>query len=202
MIEAVSALLLGLTSGATPGPLLILVISQSFKHNFKEGFKTALVPLLTDAPIVAFAILVLSNIADYNFVLACFSFAGAAFLIYLAYENFVFKQEDFEKKTHKPASIRKGILANFLSPAPYIFWLTVGAPLFIKAKESGIVWGILFIAFFYIGLIGAKIILARIADKSRHFLKSGALAVIVKILAFILLLFAGFLVKQGVELLI
>ena len=43
MITALtSGLILGLPAGLVPGPLLALVITQSLKHNMKEGIKVAL----------------------------------------------------------------------------------------------------------------------------------------------------------------
>jgi threonine/homoserine/homoserine lactone efflux protein len=36
-----------------------------------------------------------------------------------------------------PKSLTKGILANALSPHPYLFWLSVGAPTMSKAISVG-----------------------------------------------------------------
>jgi threonine/homoserine/homoserine lactone efflux protein len=36
--------LLGLAAGFAPGPLLVLVISETLKHNIKEGIKVSLAP--------------------------------------------------------------------------------------------------------------------------------------------------------------
>ncbi|MDY6953588.1 MAG: LysE family translocator, partial [Thermodesulfobacteriota bacterium] len=45
-------IVLGLSAGFAPGPLLALVISQTLRHNAVEGLKVALAPLVTDLPII------------------------------------------------------------------------------------------------------------------------------------------------------
>ena len=52
MFSALTAgILLGLSAGFAPGPLLTLVIAQTLKHNVREGIKVALAPLISDFPI-------------------------------------------------------------------------------------------------------------------------------------------------------
>ena len=42
MIDIVIAgILLGIYAGLSPGPMLFLVVSQTIKHDFKEGLKIA-----------------------------------------------------------------------------------------------------------------------------------------------------------------
>ena len=57
MIESIWAvftagLLLGAPSGFAPGPMLLLIISETLRHGKHAGAKVACIPLLTDAPIV------------------------------------------------------------------------------------------------------------------------------------------------------
>ncbi len=44
----ITGITFGFVAGISPGPLLALVISETIKHNHKEGIKIALSPLLTD----------------------------------------------------------------------------------------------------------------------------------------------------------
>ena len=57
-----SGVVFGLSAGLSPGPLLTLVISETLKHNAKEGIKVSIAPILTDLPIVMITILVLSRL--------------------------------------------------------------------------------------------------------------------------------------------
>ena len=45
-------LLLGAPSGIAPGPMLILIISETLRHGIRAGAKVACIPLLTDIPVV------------------------------------------------------------------------------------------------------------------------------------------------------
>jgi hypothetical protein len=43
-------IILGLSAGFAPGPLLTLVISETLQHNINSGVKVALAPIITDLP--------------------------------------------------------------------------------------------------------------------------------------------------------
>jgi threonine/homoserine/homoserine lactone efflux protein len=59
MITALaSGVLLGLSCGLAPGPLLALLLAQTLWHGPREGCKIALTPLVTDAPIIVVALVV------------------------------------------------------------------------------------------------------------------------------------------------
>ena len=49
----ITGIILGLSSGITPGPLLALVLSESLQHGAKAGMKVALAPVSCRIPIVA-----------------------------------------------------------------------------------------------------------------------------------------------------
>jgi len=52
-------LILGLSAGFAPGPLLTLVISETLQHDLKAGVKVALAPIITDLPIIIFTLFIL-----------------------------------------------------------------------------------------------------------------------------------------------
>jgi threonine/homoserine/homoserine lactone efflux protein len=188
---------MGLTAGLSPGPLLILLISETIKQNRKAGILVACVPLITDLPIVLISILVLQIIADYNFVLGIISILGAVFLGYLAVENFRLKYFNFDLKKIKSRSLGKGIITNFLNPNPYLFWITIGAPTVIKGYHEGIVLPVFFVLMFYIFLVGSKIIVALLVDRSKALVNSNLYIILMKILGIILLLFSLFFIKES-----
>ncbi|MCX6259219.1 MAG: LysE family transporter, partial [Bacteroidia bacterium] len=114
----------GLTAGISPGPLLTLVITETLRHNRKEGIKIAITPLITDLPIILVAYFIFSGISQSNFLLSLISFLGGIYFAYLGYETITAKGLDLEEQKKKPQSLKKGITANFLNPNPYVFWLT------------------------------------------------------------------------------
>jgi threonine/homoserine/homoserine lactone efflux protein len=131
-----SGVVLGLSAGFSPGPLFALVVSQAMRHGVREGMKTALAPLLTDTPVILLSVLVLTRISGYKSVLGGMSLVGAAVVAYLAYEGLrATGYEIAEGERGAPRSLAKGVLVNFLSPHPYLFWLTVGGPMVLRGWE-------------------------------------------------------------------
>ncbi len=193
----IAGITLGFIAGISPGPLLILVITETIKHNRKEGIKIALVPLISDLPIVLFSVFVVYKLSNSDILLGIISFLGAAFLLFLAWENIRVKSIEVNLNNEKTKTIKKGVIANFLSPHPYLFWMLVGAPISIKAFNLSFIAAALFIVGFYVFIVGTKIGVAILSEKSKNILSSKFYVVIIKILGFILLLFSVILIKDG-----
>lgn len=130
-----TAVVLGTTSGLSPGPLLTLVVAESFQRGFRSGAAVAIAPLITDAPIVLLMVLLANSLSSMNYVIGILYLAGSAYLAYLSVEIFQIKGMEVDTTSGVRVSFMKGVVANLLNPAPYIFWLTVGAPLLLQAKE-------------------------------------------------------------------
>lgn len=62
-------LVLGLSAGLAPGPLLTLVVSETLRHHVGAGIRVALAPLISDLPIVLVSVGILSTMADFEAVL-------------------------------------------------------------------------------------------------------------------------------------
>ncbi len=193
----IAGITLGFVAGISPGPLLTLVITETIKYNRKEGIKIALVPLISDLPIVLFSVFVVFKLSNSDYILGVISFLGAAFLLLLAVENIRIKTIQLNINKVKVKTFRKGVIANFLSPHPYLFWMLVGAPISIKAYNQSFIAAVLFIAGFYVFIVGTKIVVAILSEKSKNILSSKSYIIIVKVLGFILLLFAIILIKDG-----
>jgi threonine/homoserine/homoserine lactone efflux protein len=193
---------LGLSAGISPGPLLTLVITETMRHNSKEGIKVALSPLITDLPIILVSLLILSGFGSSSEILGLISFAGGIFVSWLGYECLKTKQLMPDLENPAPGSLKKGIVANLLNPHPYLFWITVGAPMVIKARQTGISAVIAYFLSFYILLVGSKITIALLVDKSKGFLKSRAYVWIMRILGIALLVFAVLFFLNGIKMFI
>jgi len=193
--------ILGLSAGFAPGPLLALVVSETLQHDVKAGVKIALAPIITDLPIIVFSLFVLSELARFQHFLGIISIFGACFILYLGLKNLGIKDLRItpEPIPHKP--LQKGILVNFLSPHPYLFWLTVGGPTTIKALDLNLLAAAGFILPFYVLLVGSKIFLAIIAGRSRTFLQGPAYSITMRLLGVILILLAFILFQDGLSLL-
>jgi len=194
-----TGLFFGLIAGISPGPLLTLVITETIKHSKTQGIKVAIAPLITDLPIIIVTIFILSKLSNFEFTLAVISFLGAAFILYLGYECIKTKGIEINLKNITPQSLKKGIVANILNPHPYFFWLTVGAPIIFKSYREDLSFTIIFITSFYIILIGSKIIISLLVDKTRYFLEGKFYIWAMRILGISLFVFVIIFVKEGIK---
>jgi threonine/homoserine/homoserine lactone efflux protein len=203
MVESLSFLtsgiLFGLVAGIAPGPLLTLVISETLRHSRKEGIIVASVPVVTDLPIVLVSILVLAQLSKSNFILGIISLLGAFFILYLAYESISVKGLDLNLPHVDAQSFRKGIITNFLNPHPYVFWMTVGAPIILKAYKVNLLSAVLYVGGFYVFLVGSKMIVALLVDQSKRFLESRVYIHLIRALGVALLIFSLVFFKDGLE---
>ena len=150
---------LGLGAGLAPGPLFVLVVRATLEQGLAAGLRTACAPLLSDAPIIALSVLVLTGLPEE--ALAALSLAGAAFCARLAWES-------LHPDGAPPAELRRAVVVNALSPHPWVFWATVGGPLAVDAAERSTATAIAFGAAFYATLIGAKAALALVVHAGRR----------------------------------
>ena len=197
----ITGIILGLSAGFAPGPLLALVISETMEHGVKAGIKVALAPILTDLPIIIFTLFILAKLSSFHSVLGIISIIGACFILYLGIKNIKTKEIQINITASTPNSLQKGILVNALSPHPYLFWFSVGGPTTIKAMDQSLLAAISFIGSFYVLLVGTKIILAILVSKSRSFLLGNKYVFTMRLLGLILIILAGFLFQDGLQLL-
>lgn len=203
MTEFVSATLtgitLGLAAGLAPGPLMTLAVTQTVRHGFKEGMLVAAAPLVTDVPIVLLLFFVLREFPEP--ILGALGMVGALYALFLAYETAKAESPGEAASASAPASLQKGVLANFLSPHPYLFWVTVGVPYVLAAHEKSVMapWG--FIAGFYLLLVGSKAAVAALTGRYRDLLTGRAYPYVMRALAIALVVFAILLFREGLHLL-
>jgi threonine/homoserine/homoserine lactone efflux protein len=202
MIDLVIAgILLGIYAGLSPGPMLLLVVSQTIKHEFKEGLKVAFTPLISDIPIIIISLIIISYLEGYKSILGIIFIFGGFYLLYLAYESFKFKPLDVDVELNKPKSLRKGVTLNLLNPSPYIFWITIGSPIIIPAYMINPIAPLEFIISFYIFLVGVKICVAYVTGKSREFIKGKNYLHIMNILGIFISIFGIIYLYTGFQLL-
>jgi threonine/homoserine/homoserine lactone efflux protein len=201
MFELLSAAAaFGLSGGFSPGPLMALVVAQSLAQGTRAGIAIAVAPLVTDGPIVVASVLLLGRIQDSEAALGIVSLAGGALLASwgvagLRDQSVEFK--DVETGTDGLKALAKGIAANLLNPSPYLFWLAVGAPLLVRAAERGPGTAVVFLAMFYLALVGSKCLVAVLVARSRSILRGPAYLWANRILAVVLLIYAVIFVRAG-----
>lgn len=159
----------------------------------------SIAPLITDLPIVLLSITILNSFQSTDLILGMLSITGAAFLIYLGIKNFSFNANSPNTKSSYTASIKYGIIANLLSPHPYLFWITIGAPIFTKASKTGAANSFGFIVGFYLLLVSSKIVIALISSRIKGFLNSNTYKNIMKLIGVVLFIFSGVMIYEGIR---
>ena len=192
---------LGLSAGFAPGPLLTLVIAETLQHDIKAGIKVALAPILTDLPIIVLTIFALSKLSNFHGILGVVTILGGVFVLYIGYESISTKGVELNLVEKKSKALIKGALTNALSPHPYLFWFSVGAPTMTKAMSLNSTAPAAFIVGFYSFLIGSKILLAILVGKSKTFLSGTTYIYTMRFLGLTLCLLAMLLFYDGLSLL-
>jgi threonine/homoserine/homoserine lactone efflux protein len=187
----------GLAAGISPGPLLTLVITETLAGGWKRGIRIALAPVLTDGPIIIAAALLVGFASSLNFFLGTISFAGALFLLYIGYQSLrtthgldVGAMPKDQTSSNRSALVR-GIVTNYLNPAPYVFHFTVAGPLVARAFTEHLpFYGIIFLLGFFGAIVGAKIIVALVIDRSRKLIAGKTYVWLMRALGAVLIYFA------------
>lgn len=145
----------GFSAAVLPGPFQTYIITQTLARGWKRTLPAALAPLVSDGPIIALCLLVLSQVPVWfeRFL----HLAGGSFILYLAFgaykawKNFNSSLPSADSATQQ--SLLRGALMNALSPGPYIYWSVVTGPILLKGWRETPVNGIGFLAGFYLTII-------------------------------------------------
>ena len=196
-----TGIVLGLSAGLAPGPLLTLVISETLRHDIRAGIRVAVSPIFTDLPIIILTLAVLSQLSGFHNILGIISVIGGCVILFMGYESMNPKSSESDLSETEPKSLVKGILANALSPHPYLFWFSVGGPIMNRAMNLNMAAPFAFIASFYILLIGSKILLAVLVGKSKFFLNGSLYLYSMRLLGLALCILSLLLFRDGLKLL-
>lgn len=194
-------IILGLSAGFSPGPLMTLVISETLQHGIKSGIKVAVAPVICDSPIVMVTFFILAKLSGSYNIIGTISMIGGVLIAYMGYQSMRTKKVLLNIHTNRSRSLIKGVMVNLLNPNPYLFWLGVGAPTLIRAVNSSYTAAFLFIFGFYGTLVGSKILLSAIVAKSRSFMNSKIYIFILRFLGLALWALAIVLFLDGLKLL-
>jgi threonine/homoserine/homoserine lactone efflux protein len=194
-------IVLGLSAGFAPGPLLTLVISETLQHDIRSGVKVALSPIFTDLPIIILTLAVFSKLSDFHNILGIISLIGGCVILFMGYESMKPESSESDFSKTKQSSLVKGILANALNPHPYLFWFSVGGPIMSRAINLNVKALFVFIGSFYVLLVGSKMLLAVLVGRSKSFLSGTSYTYIMRLLGLALCFLALLLFRDGLKLL-
>lgn len=194
-------LVLGLSAGLAPGPLLTLVVSETLRCNVGAGIRVALAPLISDLPIILVSVGILSTMSDFKVVLGGISLLGGGVVFRMGIKGLKTRALVIDPDVSTKNALVKGVLVNVLSPHPYLFWISVGAPVFHRAMAVHMAAAAAFVASFYLLLVGSKVGLALVVGRSKAVIKGRAYVYTMRGLGMALCILALVLVKDGLTLL-
>jgi threonine/homoserine/homoserine lactone efflux protein len=162
--EVATALTLGVVAASQPGTFQAFLLARSVRDGWRRTLPLALAPLLSDGPIAAVALLVLSQ-APAGWLRALAG-AGGAFALLLAWEAGRSLRDELRlrasghgrpphpERTDVRGGVVRAALVNLLNPGPWLFWALVLGPLAIQAGRASPLSAALVVGSFYLALIG------------------------------------------------
>ena len=158
LIYALQGIGYGFAAAVQPGPFQTYLISQTLKNGWRRTLPAALAPLISDGPILALMLLVLSQMPGW---LTRFLYiAGGCFILYLALGGFrawrSFSVTSPAAVESSQRSVFKAAITNLLNPNPYIYWGLVTGPILIAGWRQNPVNGIGFLIGFYATIVSTN----------------------------------------------
>ncbi|WP_146747138.1 LysE family translocator [Thermogemmatispora tikiterensis] len=201
----------GFTAGISPGPMLGLLITQTLQRGWRAGNLVALAPLITDLPIIVLAVLLISQLPAS--ALGWLAVAGGLFVLYLGCETALTAyryahgaapsqalSSPIPAGAASSSVLWRAVVTNALNPHPYLFWGTVGAQLLIRNyEEQGTSGPILLLLGFYAFLVGTKLVISFVVNRSRHCLQGPLYHLVLFLSALLLIALGLWLFAEGLR---
>ena len=154
-IFLLQGLALGFAAMVQPGPFMAYLINQTLTHGFRKTWFFAFAPLISDGPIIALALLVLTHMPVW--LQRGLNLASGVFILYLAWNSYL-QWRDFISPENRALasgsqSIFKAALMNIINPMPYIYWSLVTGPILVSAWRENPAYGLAFIGAFYVVMV-------------------------------------------------
>jgi threonine/homoserine/homoserine lactone efflux protein len=188
---------LGFSAGAMPGPLQSYLISQTLANGWRKSIIIIFSPLITDGPIILLAVVLLKQLPPQ--LIRLIQVIGGLYLLWIAYGAWRrYRSGVTLEIAAQPQSrtLSQGLLMNWLSPGPYIFWGTINGPLLIGALQLSIWHGVAFMLAFYGTFLSILALYVIVFDRLRR-LDARFTQIIFLITLAVLVIFGISLVLQG-----
>jgi threonine/homoserine/homoserine lactone efflux protein len=144
----------GFAAAAQPGPFQTYLISHTLNHGWRRTLPAALAPLVSDGPIIALALLVLSQVPAWfqRFLYL----AGGLFILVLALSAYRgWRDFNMGGAPAGGGGLLRAALMNALSPAPYLYWSLVTGPILLAGWREAAAYAAAILAGFYLAMIGS-----------------------------------------------
>lgn len=163
-------LAIGLAAGISPGPLMVLVVTQTLRSGWRAGVLTAAAPLVTDAVVIGGVILVLSALPAR--ALPVLGVLGGGYVIWSGIETWreagYGRMATGDDTGSALPALRRAAIINLLSPHPWLTWATAVGPLTLSAWDRAPAAAVALVAGFYVSLVGVKAMVAVLVAGGRR----------------------------------
>jgi threonine/homoserine/homoserine lactone efflux protein len=160
----------GLFAAAQPGSFQVFLISEALKNGWRRTLPLAFAPLLSDMPIVAAIMFLLTRLPE-SF-LRVIRIGGGLFLLYLAWNAFRawrgYRAEEAAVIQQDSTSFFKAATINFLNPNVYIFWMMIGGMILAQGWQESPVLPVIFLVTFYTVMISASAVIIILFGTARR----------------------------------
>lgn len=195
----VVAVVLGAFAGAAPGPYTTMVVGTSLQRGFREGFKLAFVPLVTDIIPLLLTVFILDAL---NWTALTLLGITGGTLIGMVGVRFIRHNGPPAMQGDKPfqaATFGHAALSTFLSPSPWLFWLVVAGPMTVRALERSTSEAVVFVGILFTMNIGMATLVAWGVSSSRKIIRPSIRYRVLQVAGVALIGAGVFLVWQAME---
>jgi threonine/homoserine/homoserine lactone efflux protein len=200
-----TAFALGFALGAAPGPVQVLILSETAKRGFTGGLRVMLGANGTLLAVVLLLALGLSSRAPGPELLGAMRLAGGGFLVYVAISELrsLRRPTDEAKEAGRGRSLgptAKGVTAVIVNPAAWIFFATTASAVLADATTSaGRSAAILAALAMGVGVSASDILVTSLGSGGRALLGEEAMTAIRAGLSVVLAALGVWLILQGVR---
>lgn len=159
---------LGLSASATPGPLQAFLISRAVQDGWRRTLPATLAPLLSDGPVVALVLLVLTQLPPE--LIRFLRIAGGLYVLFLAWRTWLTFRSSRAAPPQPPQTQRTLLQAmgiNLLNPNPYLFWSLAAGPIVLQGWAQSPALALAFVVGFYGVFILSSVLLVLLFSGAR-----------------------------------
>lgn len=193
---------LGLFAGVIPGPFLALVAHTALDRGLRDGLKTALIPLVTEIPVLLLSVFALTRLP--RGVLQWIGIGGGVLILYMAWRVEVQARDADPTKTDEDLESLKGhyfrvAAVGLLSPSPWIFWFLIAGPLTLNRWQVSWLHGVSFLLAFFACFVGMMMLVAWGSSVGRERLSNTWYRRALRITGAVLAVAGSVLIWQSIE---
>ena len=173
------AFIIGISVASLPGPIIVLIATETLRKGAGAGLIIMTAPLLIDALVMLPLALLLQASLVSGKAWVGLGFVGACLLAWLGLQSMRVSSRGAETdpesgwsgRRKELPSFLKGVLTHLTNPYPYIYWATVGV-VFVRQglEQYGVLGALVFPLGFWLGAGTMNLVVVYLAARGRQLL--------------------------------